>query len=98
MEVSEFTFSCFSSRSKQNADPLRLLRYLLRWVDDNSLVENGSYINWNPPGFYPPQPTEGTFENCMKMYLSSWPEIQDATWWSNPCDYVEEYGVCSKPI
>ena len=64
---------------------LIMIQYLIRWVDDNSTVDD-SFTNWNTY-----QPDEGEDANCMAMFGSN------GEWYDEPCT-AEWYAVCSKTI
>merc|ERR1712117_531845 len=59
-----------------------------RWVEDGSLVDDGSgsFTNWGED-----EPDNGEDYNCMSMYSGS------GTWYDTNCDYTLR-AVCSKPI
>ena len=68
---------------------LFMIRYLIRWVDDDSLVEeDGSFTNWWQ-GCCPEEPSDNG--NCMIMGSST------GTWYAIPCD-ITYHAVCSKHI
>merc|ERR1719323_2186383 len=60
-----------------------------RWVEDGSLVDDGSgsFTNWAEG-----HPNGGESKNCMTMYGG------DGTWYDYYCDDGVGPAVCSKPI
>ena len=62
---------------------------ICRWMEDGSLVDNGSssFTNW-----FGSNPNGGVYWNCMKMYSD------DGTWGDDECNVTLLYAVCSKPI
>ena len=63
---------------------------ICRWVEDGSLVDDGSgsFTNW-----YSNQPNGGESKNCMTMFSSYGGE-----WFDYYCDDGVGPAVCSKPI
>ena len=64
---------------------------ICRWVEDGSLVDDGSgsFTNWDQAP--PPDPNGAESENCMQMSY-------DGTWRDNDCDVDFYWAICSKPI
>ena len=93
-----FTFCSILHRGREVQNPfasvstfilteLFMIRYLIRWVENDSLVgEDGSFNNWRPG-----EPDGGESYNCMYFVK------EDGRWFDATCDYTLP-AVCSKRI